>query len=182
MNSNSRKNPQVNNIQVALSVNVWPDVPSKRTGGLNEEHVIRLQGRLFTQEWCERWSRQSSQGWFAMRSQPRASATVTRCEVSGRSQVWKRLAWSGATLRKSSRQKVRPSESYLVIIPPLLWLNDKRPHMRYGHLDRALAWGLLPLNHVRGRRAGNAYLDLRLGGGGRRERLQRELDRWNRNW
>lgn len=49
--------------------------------------------------------------------------------------------------------------------------------MRDGHLDRALAGGLVPLDLVRGRRAGKAYLDLWLGGDGRRKRLQRELDR-----
>lgn len=75
------------------------------------------------------------------------------------------------TSQHKKGEKICLGERYLVIIPPLFWLNDKGPHIRNGHLYRALAGGLILRDQVRRRGGGGAHLDLRLRGGERGKRL-----------
>lgn len=73
-------------------------------------------------------------------------------------------------------------KGYLIIVPPLFCLNDKSPHIRYGHLYGTLARGLILHDQVRRRDVGGVHLDLKWRCGGRENRLQRECNRWNRMW
>lgn len=77
-------------------------------------------------------------------------------------------------------EKICLWNSYLIIVPPLFWLNDKGPHIGNCHLYGVLARALILCDKVRGRDGGGAHLDLRLRGSGRGNRLQREWDRWSR--
>lgn len=68
-------------------------------------------------------------------------------------------------------EKVCLGERYLIIVPPLLCLNDKGPHIRNGHLYRALAGGFLLRDQVRRGGRGEAHMDIRLRRGGMGGRL-----------
>lgn len=89
--------------------------------------------------------------------------------------------WTSHSIDQTGSHNTWWSQSYLIIIPPLLWLNDKCPHIRNGHLDCALARGLILCDQVRRGGYGSVHLDLRLRGDGRGKRLERKWDRWNRN-
>lgn len=127
-----------------------------------------LNKRLFT------WVMQSGQH----RGQPYCTAFVKNLMLCGANTIGQ---WTSHSTDQTGSDKTWWSQSYLIIIPPLLWLNDKCPHIRNGHLDCALARGLILCDQVRRGGYGSVHLDLRLRGGGRGKRLERKWDRWNRN-
>lgn len=78
---------------------------------------------------------------------------------------------SGFSQHKMKEEEICCAQSYLVIISPLLWHNDKGSHIRNGHLYSALARGLILCDLFRRGGRGSTHLDFRLRGGGRGKRL-----------
>lgn len=142
---------------------------------------VTQEGQQRGQSYCAAFSA-SSQSWNQLAAKVRFSQvwkTLCGAVWMGNDALTPYISKTGTDFSAQKKEKIKKKgrrwfvwgESYLVIIPPLFWLNDKGPHIRNGHLYRALARGLILHDQVRRRGGGGAHLDLRLRGGGRGERL-----------
>lgn len=150
------------------------------------------QEKLFTQEYRRKANKEVRL--IAQLFQPQTNPEICwhkvsdslRCEKPSCGAVWMgndaltQYIKQAQTCQHNKGERVCLGESYLVIIPPLFWLNDKGPNIRNGHLYGALARGLIVRDQVKRRGGRGAHLDLRLRGGGRGKRLQGEWDRKDR--